>query len=76
MSRTAKDPLIMNNTKKRKYNAKLLSTLALLAGSALIGKDTRRPVLFSGWLPTTVLFALICQECIFPIALPILLYLT
>ncbi|CAJ0583915.1 unnamed protein product, partial [Mesorhabditis spiculigera] len=59
MSTMAKDPLLTannnNNRSKRSTNRKLLVTLMMLAGSACVG-----------WLPTTVMYVLLCTDCVFP----------
>ncbi|KAK6062047.1 hypothetical protein COOONC_00278, partial [Cooperia oncophora] len=64
MHNVAKDPLLKANKTKRTTNRKLLVTIMLLAGSACLG-----------WLPTTVLFVLICDSCLFQLPLRATMYL-
>ncbi|KAE9413075.1 hypothetical protein Angca_001957, partial [Angiostrongylus cantonensis] len=64
MRNVSKDPLLKTKQTKRTTNRKLLVTLMLLAGSACLG-----------WLPTTVLFVLICDSCVFQLPLRPTMYL-
>ncbi|CAJ0608766.1 unnamed protein product [Cylicocyclus nassatus] len=64
MRKVAEDPLLKRKKTKRTTNRKLLVTLLLLAGSACLG-----------WLPTTVLFVLICDTCLFQLPLRATMYL-
>ncbi|KAJ1349958.1 hypothetical protein KIN20_005642 [Parelaphostrongylus tenuis] len=64
MRNVSKDPLLKAHQTKRGTNNKLLVTLVLLAGSACLG-----------WLPTTVLFVLICDNCLFQLPLRPTMYL-
>ncbi|WKY16493.1 hypothetical protein Q1695_001276 [Nippostrongylus brasiliensis] len=64
MHNVSKDPLLKAKKTKRTTNRKLLVTIMLLAGSACLG-----------WLPTTVLFVLICDSCLFQLPLRATMYL-
>ncbi|KAK5984809.1 G protein-coupled receptor rhodopsin family and GPCR rhodopsin 7TM domain-containing protein [Trichostrongylus colubriformis] len=64
MHKISKDPLLKAQKNKRMTNRKLLVTIMLLAGSACLG-----------WLPTTVLYVLICDGCIFQLSLRATMYL-
>ncbi|KJH40945.1 hypothetical protein DICVIV_13089 [Dictyocaulus viviparus] len=64
MRNIANDPLLQTSKTKRTSSRKLLVTLLFLAGSACLG-----------WLPTTVLFVLICDSCLFQLPLRPTMYL-
>ncbi|VDO20881.1 unnamed protein product [Haemonchus placei] len=64
MHKVSKDPLLKAQKTKRTTNRKLLVTIMLLAGSACLG-----------WLPTTVLFVLTCDSCLFQLPLRATMYL-
>uniref|UniRef100_A0AC35U4W3 G_PROTEIN_RECEP_F1_2 domain-containing protein n=1 Tax=Rhabditophanes sp. KR3021 TaxID=114890 RepID=A0AC35U4W3_9BILA len=60
MNKLSKDPVLTkfgSNCNKRKNSKRLLVTIMLLAGSAIVG-----------WLPTLFQYVLFCQNC--PVALP------
>ncbi|KAE9550413.1 hypothetical protein FO519_006380 [Halicephalobus sp. NKZ332] len=59
MRRVSKDPVLTSSTStqsKRASGRRLLVTIMLLAGSAVIG-----------WLPTLVQYVLVCRDCLIPI---------
>lgn len=66
MNRSSSDP-ILNSSKQNKptTNRRLLITIMLLVGSAILG-----------WLPTLIQYILICRECLFQLPVKYTFYIS
>lgn len=67
MNRSSSDPILnaSNQTHKPATNRRLLVTILLLVGSAILG-----------WLPTLVQYILFCRECLFQLSMNMTFYIS